>query len=107
MQDDSLISGLLFKRTELQKAILDLREQAATISNDIDALDRILESLGHRGGEINGKTPKQARIILFHRCELKPFVAAELKKSGRTMLPASWPASSSSARAATCATSGS
>jgi hypothetical protein len=56
----------------------------AIIANDIEAIDRILDAFGYQG-ELEGRTPHAARIILFYRNELRQFLQAELAKAERPM----------------------
>ena len=80
MQDASLINGLLAKREDLQRENAELRERMAVLANDIDALDRVLDTCGYQG-ELVGKTPRAARIVLFYRNELREYLLAELRKA--------------------------
>jgi hypothetical protein len=84
MQDETLINGLLAKREELQRENAELRERMAILANDIDALDRVLVACGYQG-ELVGSTPRQARIVLFYRNELREYLLAELRKGGRPL----------------------
>ena len=43
------ISSLLQKRDELMRDAKDLREQVAVVGNNVEALDRTLETLGFKG----------------------------------------------------------
>lgn len=74
------ISALMTKRMDLMVEMSVLREQLATISNDIEALDRVLESLGYNGDV--KLTPRVPRIVLFYRGELRQFLANTLKEDG-------------------------
>jgi hypothetical protein len=78
------ISGLLRKRADLQRQNVEYRERMAVIANDIEAIDRVLDTFGYQG-ELEGRTPRAARIILFYRNELRQFLQAELAKAGRPM----------------------
>lgn len=80
MQEQTVINGLLAKREELQRENAELRERMAILSNDIEAIDRVLETFGY-AGELNGSTPRQARIVLFYRNELREYLLAELRKA--------------------------
>lgn len=80
MNDQTLINGLLAKREELSRENAELRERMAIVSNDIEALVRVLDSCGYRG-ELVGNTPRQARIVLFYRNELREYLIAELRKA--------------------------
>ncbi|KQP75267.1 hypothetical protein ASF41_16100 [Methylobacterium sp. Leaf111] len=84
MDDQSLINGLLAKREELSRENADLRERMAILSNNIEALDRVLEACGFRG-ELEGSTPRAARIVLFYRNELRDYLLAELRKAGEPL----------------------
>jgi hypothetical protein len=80
MEDTTLINGLLAKREELSRENAELRERMAVLSNDIEAIDRVLDACGYRG-ELVGSTPRQARIVLFYRNELREYLLAELRKA--------------------------
>ena len=78
------ISGLLRKRTELERENAECRERMAVIANDMEAIDRVLDAFGY-SGPLEGRTPRAARIVLFYRNELRQFLQAELAKAGRPM----------------------
>lgn len=80
MQDQTLINGLLAKRGELQRENAELRERMAILTNDVEAIDRVLDACGYKG-ELVGHTPRAARIILFYRNELREYLLAELRKA--------------------------
>ena len=80
------ISGLLRKRVELQRENVECRERMAVIANDIEAIDRVLDTFGYQG-ELDGRTPRAARIILFYRNELRQFLQRELARAGRPISP--------------------
>lgn len=82
--NDHTISGLLRKRSELQQENATLRERMACIANDIEAIDRVLDTFGHQG-EIEGRTARAARVILFYRNELREFLQRELAKADRPL----------------------
>jgi len=84
MHDESVVNGLLAKREELLRENADLRERMAVISNDIEAIDRVLDAFGY-AGELKGGTPRQARIVLFYRNELREYLLAELRKAERPL----------------------
>lgn len=77
-------SGLLTKRQELLDETAALRERIAAIGNDIEAIDRVLDSFGFTG-DLEGRTARQARIILFYRGELREFLAGQLEKAPAPM----------------------
>ena len=80
MEDQTLINGLLVKRAELQSLNADLRERMAIVANDIEAVERVLDSLGYQG-QLKGDTPRAARIVLFYRNELREYLLAEMRKA--------------------------
>jgi hypothetical protein len=83
-EDQHTISGLLRKRTELERENAGCRERMAVIANDIEAIDRVLDAFGYQG-VLEGRTPRAARIVLFYRNELRQFLQSELAKAGRPM----------------------
>lgn len=74
------INGLLQKRAEMMEEIAVTREQLAILSNDIEAMDRVLERLGYQG-EIK-LTPRLPRVVLFYRGELRQFLLGQLRERG-------------------------
>lgn len=74
------ISGLMLKRQEMMEEVSELRERLAVLSNDVEALDRVLETLGH-SGEVP-TTPRAARIVLFYRNELRSYCLEHLREKG-------------------------
>lgn len=77
---DHAISGLLRKRAEMLEEIRDLRERLAIVSNDMESLDRVLETLGYSGDiPLSTRTP---RIVLFYRGELRTFLRKHLQEHG-------------------------
>ena len=74
------IGGLLQKRAEMMEEIATARERLAVLSNDVEALDRVLERLGY-DGEIK-LTPRVPRLVLFYRGELRQFLIGQLRKDG-------------------------
>ena len=50
------------------------------VANDIDAVERVLESLGYQG-EGRRNAPLAARIVLFYRNELREYLLAEMRKA--------------------------
>jgi hypothetical protein len=49
MANENTISGLLKKRGELLDEVQMLRESMALLSNDVESLDRVLQSFGYDG----------------------------------------------------------
>ena len=79
-ENEHAISALLKKRASLLRQSAELREHMAVIAGDVEAIDRTLDAFGFQG-ELEGKTARGARIILFYRNELRQFLTEELKKA--------------------------
>jgi hypothetical protein len=75
------VSGLLRKRGEMLASMADLREQIAVASHDLEAIERILETLGYEG-ELPTKATRVPRVVLFYRGELRGFLRQSLKEYG-------------------------
>jgi hypothetical protein len=84
MQDQTVINGLLAKRKEFERGIAEAQDRIAILSNDIEAIDRLLESFGH-SGDFKGRPSRQARIVLFYRNQLRDYLLAELRKANRPL----------------------
>ena len=56
----------------------------AIVCNDIEAIDRVLDAFGYQG-QLEGRTPRAARIVLFYRNELREYLLAELRKADRPL----------------------
>ena len=80
MADDysHTISGLLRKRADMMGQAQALREELAVIGNDIEALDRVLVSLGY-DEPLDGMRPRSNRVVFFARHELRRFLVSELR----------------------------
>jgi hypothetical protein len=74
------INGLLQKRAEMMEEIGATRERLAILSNDVESLDRVLETLGYEG-EVK-LTPRVPRVVLFYRNELRQFLLGQLREHG-------------------------
>lgn len=75
------IAGLLRKRGEMLANLSDLREQIAVASNDLESIERVLETLGY-DGDLPTKATRAPRIVLFYRGELRQFLRQSLKEHG-------------------------
>lgn len=64
--------------------IAHLRERTGLLSNDVEAIDRVLDSLGY-AGDLPNKTARTARIALFVRNELARFILEALRKAGHPL----------------------
>ena len=74
------ISGLLRKREEMMEAIAQTREHLAVLSNDLESMDRVLETLGYDGPvKLTARVP---RVVLFYRGELRQFLLGHLREHG-------------------------
>lgn len=76
---DHTISGLLKRRNELQSENAVLRERMAIIANEVEAIDLVLDGLGHSSPS-EERAVRQERIILFYRNELRDYIIARLKE---------------------------
>jgi hypothetical protein len=75
------ITGLLRKRGEMLANLSDLREQIAVLSNDLESIERILETLGY-DGDLPTKATRVPRVVLFYRGELRQFLRQSMKEHG-------------------------
>jgi hypothetical protein len=57
-----------------------LKDDPYLLSNDVEALDRVLERFGY-DGEVK-LTPCVPRIVLFYRGELRSFLLSQLREHG-------------------------
>ena len=80
MKDETTISGLLKKREEIMRESAELRERMAIAANAIEAIDNVLETFGHTE-DLDGRTPRAARVVLFYRNELRSFLLDQLRKA--------------------------
>lgn len=78
------VAGLLTKRQELMQEMAELRERMAVAANAVDALDMVLETFGFEEN-LEGRSPRAARIILFYRNELRQFLLAQLTKANEPL----------------------
>lgn len=61
-----------------------LRDRLAEIRNDLQALDRTLETLGFQG-DLEGMMPHQKRHVIFGRGELVRAILDELRDAGNPL----------------------
>ena len=76
------INGLLKTRDDIMGQIVVMREQMASLYNDVTAIDRVLDALGYEG-DLDGRQVRQARLVLFARNELRQFLLRELRKTNQ------------------------
>ncbi len=78
------ISGLLAKRGDLFNEAQRIRDRLAEIRNDLDAIDRVLGSLGYTG-DLDAAMPRQKRQVIFGRGELTNAILSELRMADGPM----------------------
>lgn len=76
---DQTISALLKTRDGMMGELLALRERQAEVYNDIAAVDRVLDALGYQG-DLEARQPRQHRLVIFARNELRQCLLRELRK---------------------------
>jgi hypothetical protein len=74
------INGLLQKRREILEEMATTRERLGLLTNDIEAIDRVLDRLGYVG-ELAAK-PLTPRFILFYRGQLRQWLLTQLRENG-------------------------
>jgi hypothetical protein len=72
------ISGLLAKRSDLFNEAMRLRDRTAEIKNDVDAIDRVLRTLGYTG-DLDKEMPRQKHNVIFGKGELTRSILDELR----------------------------
>lgn len=78
------ISGLLTKRSMLFNEAERIRDRLAEIRNDIQALDRVLGTLGYTG-DLDAEMPRQKRMVVFGKGELTRAILDELREATTPM----------------------
>jgi hypothetical protein len=78
MKPETVISGLLAKRSDLFNEAECIRDRLAEIRNDIGAVDRVLGTLGY-AGDLDAEMPRQKRNVLFGPGELTRAILDELR----------------------------
>lgn len=77
---DTAIHALLHKRDDLMGELVALRDRMASLYHDVEAIDRVLDALGYDGPPLAERQPRQARLVIFARNELRQFLLRELRK---------------------------
>lgn len=70
---------MLKARDDMMGELMAVRQRQAEIHNDIEAVDRVLDALGY-DGDLSERHPRQARLIIFARNELRQFLIREMRK---------------------------
>lgn len=78
------ISGLLRKRAELMGKARALKEEVSSIGHDVEAIDRVLLTLGYEG-DLESVRAKANRVVRFHRNDLRRFLMSEIRKADRPL----------------------
>jgi len=74
------INGLLQKRREIMGEMAVIRERLGVLANDVEAIDRVLERLGHTG--MLDAAPQLPRHVIFYRGQLRQWLLTELRECG-------------------------
>jgi hypothetical protein len=80
---DLTIHGLLRKRTALIASVEDYRNKLAATLNDINAIDRVLQTLGYQG-ERDLAQPRK-RVMSYMRHEVRRYILDQLRDAGRPL----------------------
>ena len=75
------INGLLTKRSELFNEARRIRERLGEITNDVNAIDRVLASLDY-DGELDGIMPRERDGRVFHSGKLIRTCLDTIRKEG-------------------------
>lgn len=78
------MSGLLKRRQDLLDECATIRERMAVIGTDVEAIDRVLGSLGYTG-TLEARPPRPERLMLFYRNELRRFIIDTLRGAGKPL----------------------
>lgn len=78
------IAGLLTKRADLFNEAERIRDRLGEIRNDLDALDRVLGTLGYTG-DLDTEMPRQKRHVLFGSGELTRAILDTLRDAEAPM----------------------
>ncbi len=78
------ISGLLQKRSELMREAGAIKERLSVIGNDVQAIDRTLETLGFKGKHETTVT-RGNRVVLFQQGELRRACLDVLRKADKPL----------------------
>lgn len=74
------INGLLQKRREIMREMAEVRERLGAMANDIEAIDRVLGTLGcDTTGE---EQPQRPQHIVFYRGQLRYWLLDQLRENG-------------------------
>ena len=74
------INGLLQKRKEVMKEMVVMRERLGALANDVEAIDRVLQTLGH--DEKLEMVQASPRLIVFYRGQIRQWLLTQLRERG-------------------------
>lgn len=74
------VNGLLQRRKEIMEEMVVMRERLGALANDVEAIDRVLQTLGHAEKlEIVQASP---RLIVFYRGQIRQWLLTQLREHG-------------------------
>jgi predicted GNAT family acetyltransferase len=74
------INGLLQKRQEIMGEMVVARERLGQLANDVEAIDRVLQRLGH--DEKLEMIQSSPRHIVFYRGQLRQWLLTQMRELG-------------------------
>jgi len=75
----TVITGLLKRRQEQLDERFRLQDRIAVLTNDLDAIDRVLDSMGY-AGDLAHRTARADRLVLFYRKELRQYLLDTMRR---------------------------
>jgi hypothetical protein len=79
--DEQTIAGLLAKRAKLFNEARRLRQSLAEVTNDVGAIDRVLDAFGYEG-ELDKIMPEEKGGRMFHNGQLMRRCLQEVRENG-------------------------
>lgn len=74
------VNGLLQKRREIMQEMVVMRERLGALANDVEAIDRVLQTLGH--AEKLEMVQASPRLIVFYRGQMRQWLLTQLREHG-------------------------
>lgn len=74
------VNGLLQKRREVMEEMVVMRERLGALANDVEAIDRVLQTLGH--DEKLEMVQASPRLIVFYRGQIRQWLLTQLREHG-------------------------